>query len=413
MQTEFTGSEDPLPDTNSALPTGHTEASASTTVVLADRHLRLLLDTGMETGAETGVMAFHYVWLRDNCWCEECRVVQSGERRLFTAYIGDDITPTAAQFDDGVLRVAWNDGHHSTYTAGWLAAHDYSGRARQRAVPEPTLWDATLSGIPTFDHADVVGTSTGQLAYLEAMRDYGVAIVRGTPSRDGEVARFAGTIGHVRETAFERIHNVRHDPAGYNVAHTSLELKPHTDMPSYHWPPSVQLLHFLRNEATGGESTVTDGWAIVADLRRADPAAFETLARVPVAYQLFSDTEDTSAEAPMIQLDTQGRVVTFRFSNQLAQPIDSSFEEMEEFYRAYRKLGRMIDSDRFKVAFKTTSGDLLTVHGHRVMHGRLPFDPDSGERHLQDVYMEYDDLMARRRVLLGHHKPVSAQGVAS
>ena len=86
---------------------------------------------------------------------------------------------------------------------------------------------------------------------------------------------------------------------------------------------------------------------------------------------------------------------------------------MEEFYRAYRKLGRMIDSDRYKVAFKTLSGDLLTVHGHRVMHGRLPFDPDSGERHLQDVYMEYDDLMARRRVLLGHHKPVSAEGVAS
>ena len=142
------------------------------------------------------------------------------------------------------------------------------------------------------------------------MRDHGVAVVRGTPSDDGEVARFAETIGHVRETAFERIHNVRHDPAGYNVAHTSWELKPHTDMPSYHWPPSVQLLHFLRNEATGGESTITDGWAIAEDLRRADPVAFETLARIPVPYQLFSDTEDTSAEAPMIQLDTQGRVVT-------------------------------------------------------------------------------------------------------
>lgn len=398
-----------MPDTLSGLTTRYVEASASPPVVLADRHLTLPLDTG--TG--TGVGAFHYVWLRDNCWCEGCRVVQSGERRLFTASIDDDIAPIAAELDDGVLRVAWNDGHHSGYSAGWLAAHDYSGRRRERAVPGPTLWDATLSGIPTFDHADVVGTSDGQLAYLDAVGEYGVAVVRGTPSHDGEVARFAEAIGHVRETAFERIHNVRHDPAGYNVAHTSLELKPHTDMPSYHWPPSVQLLHFLRNEATGGESTVTDGWAVVADLRRADPAAFETLARVPVAYQLFSDTEDTFAEAPMIQLDTQGRLVTFRFSNQLAQPMNSSFEEMEEFYRAYRKLGRMIDSDRYKVAFKTASGDLLTVHGHRVMHGRLPFDPDSGERHLQDVYMEYDDLMARRRVLLGHHKPVSAQGVRS
>lgn len=31
----------------------------------------------------------------------------------------------------------------------------------------------------------------------------------------------------------------------------------------------------------------------------------------------------------------------------------------------------------------------------------------TGERHLQDVYMEYDDFMARRRVTLGIHKPSS------
>ncbi len=392
-----------MTDTLSTRVPDHAEPS-SARLVLAERHLTLPLDTGAAT--------FHYVWLRDNCWCPTCRVVQSGERRLFTADIGDDIAPATAEFDAEVLRVCWDDGHCSTYTAEWLATHDYSRRERVASAHEPTLWDATLSSVPTFEHADVVGTAAGQLAYLNAMRDYGVALVRGTPSYDGEVARFAETLGHVRETAFERIHNVRHDPTGYNVAHTSLELKPHTDMPSYHWPPSVQLLHFLRNDATGGESTVTDGWAILADLRASDPAAFETLVRVPVAFQLFSDTEDTYARAPMIQLDTQGNVATFRFSNQLAQPVDSPFEVMEEFYRAYRKLGRMIDSDIYKVAFKTASGDLVTVHGHRVMHGRLPFDPASGERHLQDVYMEYDDLMARRRVLLGQHKPVSAQAGA-
>ncbi len=384
--------------------TDHPEGSAPARVVLADHHLTLPLETGPAT--------FHYVWLRDNCWCAECRVVQSGERRLFTADISDDIAPAAAELEGEALKVSWNDGHCSTYAAGWLATHDYSHRGRVGPAHEPRLWDATLSNVPAFEHADVVGNAAGQLAYLEAVRDYGVALVRGTPQRDGEVARFAETIGHVRETAFERIHNVRHDPTGYNVAHTAMELKPHTDLPSYHWPPSVQLLHFLRNDAAGGESTVTDGWRILADLRHGDPAAFETLTRVPVAFQLFSDTEDTYARAPMIQLDAQGEVATFRFSNQLAQPVDTSFEVMEEFYRAYRKLGRLIDSDRYKVAFKTSSGDLITVHGHRVLHGRLPFDPASGGRHLQDVYMDYDDLMARRRVLLGQHKPVSAQAGA-
>jgi gamma-butyrobetaine dioxygenase len=374
-----------------------------------------LRDGYLDLAHETGRSAFHYMWLRDNCGCHECRISQSGERALFTADIPDHIAPTSATVAETdargpLLSLAWNDGHETRYSIRWLVAHDYSAGTRAQSGHLPILWDATLAAVPTFEHADVVGTVEGQLAYLDAIRDYGVAVVSGTPSVEREVERFAETVGHVRETAFERVHNVRHDPLGYNVAHTPLELKPHTDLPSYSWPPSIQLLHFLVNEATGGESTVTDGWAVVEDLRREDPAAFEVLARVPVSFQLFSQDEDTYATAPIIQLDPDGRVRTFRYSNQLAQPLDAAFDDVEAFYHAYRKLGRAIDSDRYNVVFKTSSGDLLTVHSHRVMHGRLAFDPASGGRHLQDVYMEYDDLMARRRVLLGHHIPEPADG---
>lgn len=361
-------------------------------------------------------MSFHHVWLRDNCWCEECRVRQSAERRLYTAYIPEDIAPTHVEWDDsvvdGALRIWWNDGHVSAYTAGWLRHHDYSDEARAARRHEPRLWRADLVTVPTFEHSDVVGTTQGQLAYLDAVRDYGVALVRGTPTEPGEVERFAEAIGHVRQTAFERIHNVRHDPAGYNVAHTPMELKPHTDMPSYHWPPSIQLLHFLVNDAVGGESTVTDGWAVLTDLRRDDPASFETLCRVPVCYQLFSPAEDTYAVSPMVRLDPDGQVQTFRYSNQLALPLDVAFDDVEPFYAAYRTLGAMIDSDTYKLAFRSRAGDLLTVHGHRVLHGRLPYDPASGARHLQDVYLEYDDLMGRRRVLRGEHRPLPATGDA-
>lgn len=390
-------------------PTVHSTAPTATTVDLREGYLEL--------HHAAGTSAFHYVWLRDNCGCPECRVSQSGERALFTADIPDDIAPTSAVTGLGeagvdLLQLEWHDGHATRYSVPWLVEHDYSS-GRATAQHEPVLWDASLRAIPTFDHADVVGTVEGQLAYLDAVRDYGVAVVAGTPSVEGEVERFAEAIGHVRETAFERVHNVRHDPQGYNVAHTPIELKPHTDLPSYHWPPSIQLLHFVVNEASGGESTVTDGWAVVEDLRREDPAAFEVLVRIPVTFQLFSQDEDTHASAPLIQLDTDGRVRTFRFSNQLAQPLSASFDDVEAFYRAYRTLGRRIDSDRYKRVFRADTGDLVTVHGHRVLHGRLAYDPTTGSRHLQDVYMEYDDLMARRRVLLGHHIPEPATGGAA
>lgn len=372
-----------------------------------------LRDGYLDLAHETGRSAFHYMWLRDNCGCHECRISQSGERALFTADIPDHIAPTSATVAETdargpLLSLAWNDGHETRYSIRWLVAHDYSAGTRAQSGHLPILWDATLAAVPTFEHADVVGTVEGQLAYLDAIRDYGVAVVSGTPSVEREVERFAETVGHVRETAFERVHNVRHDPSGYSVAHTPEELWPHTDLPSYHWPPSIQLLHFLVNEATGGESTLTDGWSVLADLRAEDPGAFDVLCRVPVTFQVFSDDEDTCATSPIVRLDADGRVQTFRFSNHLVQPLDTRFEDMEAFYAAYRKLGLMIASGRYKVAFKTANGDLLTVHGHRVLHGRMAFDPASGARHLQDVYMEYDDLMARRRVLLGGHQPLSA-----
>jgi len=386
-------------------PTSNLTAQTADGLTLFDRHL------AVQVGQE--IVHCHYVWLRDNCWCAECRVAQTQERRAFTPDIPANIAPASAALDaDGALCIDWNDDHASAYTAAWLRTHDYSEGARASRRHDPELWDATFE-VPTFEHDALVESDLVQIAYFEAIRQYGAALVRNTPSVPGEVERFAQKIGHVRETAFERIHNVRHDPTGYSVAHTSSELIPHTDLPGYHWPPSIQLLHFIVNDATGGESTLTDGWAVLADLRTDDRAAFETLCRVPVPFQVFSDQEDTFATAPIVQLDSDGRVQTFRFSNHLVQPLDTSFEDVEAFYAAYRKLGLMIASNRYKVAFKTSSGDLLTVHGHRVMHGRLSFDPTSGARHLQDVYMEYDDLMARRRVLLGTHKPMSAvDGVA-
>jgi gamma-butyrobetaine dioxygenase len=371
-------------------------------VSLAEKHLTVT------TSARES--RFHYVWLRDNCWCDECRVAQSGERRLFTADIPADIAPrqTHVEGDGPTLVIDWNDGHVSSFSLAWLADNDYSNQsAREPAI---TLWSSSLPALPRFDHGDVVRDDVTQLAYLEAVREYGAAIVTGTPAVPGEVARFAETIGHVRETAFERVHNVRHDPHGYNVAHTALELKPHTDMPSYHWPPSIQLLHFLVNESSGGESTLVDGWAVLADLRAADPAAFDVLCRVPVTFQLFSEHEDTKATAPLVQVDTSGTVRTLRFSNQLVLPLDAPFEDVGDFYDAYRALGRMLDSPRYKLVFPTHTGDLLTVHSHRVLHGRQAFDPASGARHLQDVYMEFDDLMARRNVLSGTHKPVPSTG---
>lgn len=358
-----------------------------------------------------GQRRLHHVWLRDNCGCAECRVPQSGERQLFTASIPDDVAPRHAHLDEaGALHVEWHDGHVSTWSPEWLDAHDYSAPGRAPLRETPRLWDASdhTEVIPRMPWHEVRDDPSAELAFLDGYAAGGAAILTGVPSTDGTVAEVADRLGHLREVAFERIHNVRHDPTGYNVAHTTLDLKPHADLPSYHWPPSTQLLHFLVNRAQGGETVLVDGWRVLADLRERDPEAFDLLTSVEVGWQLCSDTEDTFAVAPMVQLHPDGTVATFRFSNQLAQPISADFDTVGAFYDAYRMLGRMVDDDRYHATFRCEDGDLVMVHGHRVLHGRRSFLAGSGDRHLQDVYMEHDDLMARRRVLRGTHLPLPA-----
>jgi gamma-butyrobetaine dioxygenase len=41
----------------------------------------------------------------------------------------------------------------------------------------------------------------------------------------------------------------------------------------------------------------------------------------------------------------------------------------------------------------------VTYDNNRVLHGRKPFDPSSGERHLQGCYMNMEDLDSALRLL--------------
>ena len=91
-------------------------------LALSDRHLTL-------TSADKA-SKFHYIWLRDNCWCDECRVSQSGERRLFTAAIGGDIAPVEAALTDGGPSCGGVERRaHLQLQPSWLDENDYSNRA--------------------------------------------------------------------------------------------------------------------------------------------------------------------------------------------------------------------------------------------------------------------------------------------
>lgn len=353
---------------------------------------------------------FNFVWLRDNCQCEECVHPSTHERTLVTSEIPLNITPIASFADDGNLTVMWNDKQHqSKYSFDWLSNHSKTdGNAKISAFSDPAcgkiqLWDHTLEdNIPTFDYHDLLNDDSVLLAWCEAIRDIGLAITRGAPTEEGEIERFAEHVAYVRETIYDRLHNVRATPDACNlsnVASTSLELKPHTDMPNYNNPPGVQMSHFLVNEAKGGMSTAVDGFNVAKQLKEQDPEAYKTLTKIAVPFRMNSSRGDVISANPLFTLDYAGHLKVFRFSNQLAQSLNLPNNELDQFYHAYRLLGKLVENRNNMVKFRLNTGDMIATNNLRVMHGRTSYEVNSGERHLQLSYMDYDDVLSRIRMI--------------
>ena len=338
------------------------------------------------------------LWLRDNCPCDDCRVVETQEKRFILSTVDADIAPKEVSLDSHQLSILWPDNHRTQLP---LSTID------QLLIPEPNHsqpWPASF--IPqSFDWSLFLTDNQTTVAALTQFMRHGAIVLRDTPTQSESLELLAPVLGPIREVLFDRIHNVSVTGHVYNIAHTALGLPPHNDFASYSFPPSVQALHMLQNETPGGESIVVDGWAILEQLRLDHPEYFQILCEFPVPFREFDDNNETYAVEPMVRCDTDGNIQSLRFSNQLMQMMNPMQQGIVQFYRAYRELCVRImhrDSDA-RATFRLEGGQLLLVAAHRVLHARESFQP-VGARHLQDAYFELDNVANKLRQLQAMHR---------
>lgn len=327
-------------------------------------------------------------WLRDNCLCAECRIVQTDERRWQPW--SQPATPDARTVDvvDGELRIGWANGHRSKYgSAEWDKIRITASRGAWTA----RLWRAGYE-VERFDHHQSIADQVTRRGMFEALRRDGAVVVTGSPTEPGTVIELLHSLGlTLRDSSLGLIFDVKLDPAGYNIAFTAEEVPPHNDNAQYTHPPSGQVLAMLVNEADGGNSVVVDGWSVLDRLSREHPEAIDVLSRVEVGFRQYSTEADAFTRAPLVVRDRAGRFVHLRFSNQLMQPLAFDDADLAAWYEAYRWLGAAIADTANHVSFRLNAGDTLFVNGYRVLHARTAYTPD-GPRHLQDVYFEMDDV---------------------
>ncbi|MEP7202069.1 MAG: TauD/TfdA family dioxygenase [Ilumatobacteraceae bacterium] len=346
------------------------------------------VDAGILVQFTEGSATFLPDWLRDNCLCNECRIVQTDERRWQPWIQPTAPRVVAVDVVDSQLHVDWEGGHHSIFgPAEWQKIRSTGARGAWTA----RLWSSGYD-IERFDHHQSITDQVTRRGLFEAIRRDGAAVVTGSPTEPGTVLEFLRAVGlTVRDSSLGLIFDVKLDPEGYNIAFTAEEVPPHNDNAQYTHPPSGQVLAMLVNDAQGGNSVIVDGWSVLDQLNRDHPGAIDALARVEVGFRQYSKEADAFTRAPLVVRDRIGRFVHLRFSNQLMQPLAFDDGDLAHWYSAYRLLGSAIADPANHVSFRLSAGDTLFVNGHRVLHARTAYRPD-GPRHLQDVYFEMDDV---------------------
>ncbi|MYS23050.1 DUF971 domain-containing protein [Streptomyces sp. SID4948] len=366
------------------------------------------------------------MWLRDNCPCADCRDPRSGQKLFQISSLPAGLrveaatgipdgtptgTPTGAATDEAAgepgaaasVEVLWApDGHHSTYPLAWLEANrpDGASHGDRRTEDGKELWVAgDLAGrLPQTDWDAYLDEPGTRARMLEAVLRLGFMLLRRVPRAEGQVLAVAETFGHVRETNYGKLFDVRVEPDPNNLAFTSARITPHTDNPYRDPVPTIQLLHCLANDAQGGETGLVDGFAAASLLRTQDPAAFEILTRTPVPFVFRDAGAELRADRPLIGTDCLGRVREVRFNNRSISTLRLPAPELEAFYTAYRTFAELLLRPELQLDLRLRPGDCLVFDNTRLLHARTAFAQD-GARHLQGCYADLDGLASTLAVL--------------
>ena len=144
------------------------------------------------------------------------------------------------------------------------------------------------------------------------------------------------------------------------MGNTFHEVPPHTDEAFRYSPPGVNVLACVRPADDGGESILVDGFQAAAQLRAADPDAFELLCRYAQDFnRVHPGSLDQRGRQPMIVLDDRGAVIGIRFHTRAAGPLNLPAEVVKPYYAAHRRLCERLFDPSNQLRFQLDAGDAV------------------------------------------------------
>ncbi len=298
----------------------------------------------------------------------------------------------------GALLLTWKNNRQTSVHPGWLR-YVAEGKLRSHNnLPRQVKWTAEIKIPPSVDGQDILEDKQAQERWLDNLVRYGLCRLENTPRLESFLEQLLATVGPIRSTNFGTTFSVKTSPNPDSTANTGLNLGQHTDLPTRESPPGYQLLHCVRNRATGGNSRMTDGLAVVEALAAEQPDAFELLCNEKWLFMNRAPDAEHRWEGPIIELPKEGRPMTLRAFYPVRSAPLMEKEKIPAAYDAMRTFSHYAHDARFQISYPFKEGDLVAFDNRRVMHGRDAFDAD-GDRYLHGCYIDHDEIYSRLRVL--------------
>ena len=304
---------------------------------------------------------------------------------------------------DGALILHWSLPAGSVDTPvhpGWLHHVANGGHRPESFLPDKQTWTAsTFTEPPTIDGTRALTDDSVVADWLVLLCRFGLARLRNTPVTFDFVGALAARIGPIRGSNFGEVFDVKAISDPNSTANTSLNLGQHTDLPTRETPPGFQFLHCVENTVAGGRSRMTDGFAVVGELRTNYSADYEALVNLNWIFFNRSPDADHRWSGPMIDHVDGALPLTIRAFYPVRAFPDMAEADVPRAYSAMRRFSSVAHDARFQISYPFEPGDLVGFDNRRILHGRDAFEPGAGERHLRGCYLDHDDVYSRLRVL--------------
>ena len=365
------------------------------------------METQKQRFVTVGGKRFHYIWLRDNCLCPQCRHPTSFQKLYDMSDRTSPPEPLSVEEQDGELRITWNEdpAHLSKFPVSWLLSHAYDNRDDYIKVEQEIedsrkeiLWDKTwieehlslLSEVLTFDSN----------LWLERIYTLGFAVLRNIDFNDLEST--LSSIGPIYKSDHGLFSTIKAQAKSNDLGLTGHALSLHTDYPYWHTPNLLSCLYCAKNEALGGESVMVDGFRVATDFRQEHPHLFNILSQTPIQFQQFYTQWQYyyCRTQPILELDKFGKLARINFAHSHSYNWKLPFDQMEQFYAAYTTFFQYLKNPVYQYCFRLKPRELLLMNNARILHGRQAFE---GNRHMEVACISWDFLNARERFHQNKH----------